>query len=453
MGRGINAQQKAVLAWLAEGGSSNPPEPTYKQSAVALANRGLAHVQRVKGVWTASLTDAGRHYVEHGTFPDDPPVNGPASGKPTAPNATKPEVASLTPALPPTDQLIADVQAAGDLLVVPDPRDSYAQLVQTSIRHGKVPAGKRLVLTCTSYREGTVALVAKPQWMSEGPVPVKVVGRLRNPHPIVASVRDNPRRLPYRREVRQRALRALDSIALAAVERGWEVRAPNAPRTANSRVELLAIDIQGHVFCLSINEESNRVPHTPTVQELEEKKRWSWTRIPEYDSTPSGRLAITIDRGSTVLQSTFRDTKTIDVFDRLPLLMHELELRAASAEDHRIERERQEAERRSRWERVRAEAEVQLVETHRESTLLECAHRWLQHQQVTDYLSAATDSLKRLDPADKAEAEEWLAWCHQHLARLNPLIDIAMPTDPEPTPEALRPFMRGLSPHGPDRWT
>jgi hypothetical protein len=44
-----------------------------------------------------------------------------------------------------------------------------------------------------------------------------------------------------------------------------------------------------------IREFQQRVPHTPTEKELAEKKRYSYTTIPEYDYVYNGKLGITID--------------------------------------------------------------------------------------------------------------------------------------------------------------
>lgn len=69
MNRDLNAVQREVLQWLADGGSTRPPREEYKTSARALANRGLATVTRRKGVWTATLTEAGRYYAANDAYP------------------------------------------------------------------------------------------------------------------------------------------------------------------------------------------------------------------------------------------------------------------------------------------------------------------------------------------------------------------------------------------------
>lgn len=453
MGRPINEKQLEVLTWLAAGNETDPPDPTYKLSAVALANRGLATVQRPKGVWTARLTDKGRYVAEQGVYPEEttkaaqPAQARPTSGKQGA-RSTPRAVATVSPA----EQLVRDVVAAGGVLEVEDAQQGYLQSVASATRHGKVPAGKRLVVDFRGWGKATIRLVDKPAWMTEGLLSVKGVDRLRKPHPVVAAVRDDRRALPFRREVRQRALRVLDSIAKDAVGRGWEVHPPEDAQGSYRSKVVLALEVQGHRFDLAVSEESDRSPHTPTASELRDKERYSWTRIPEYDYSPSGRLMITLDKYGPVLQSVFRDTKTIDLFDRLPLLMYEIELRAAREEDRRIKREREEAERRARWERVRAEAESQLVQHHRGTVFEGQVRAWRRHQDALDFLAVLRQHVERLDPGDREAAKEWLTWCEERTTELDPLrCPVAMPADPEITAEALKPFMGGLSPHGPDR--
>jgi hypothetical protein len=70
MPRPITSRQLDVLRWIGDG---CPPGrwagETHKASARALASRGLAKVGRAKsadGAWSATLTEAGRYYLDHG---------------------------------------------------------------------------------------------------------------------------------------------------------------------------------------------------------------------------------------------------------------------------------------------------------------------------------------------------------------------------------------------------
>lgn len=70
MNRRVNDSQFAVLRWVADGcPPGQEPSECYKQSALALANRRLVQVSKKKGQWQATLTDAGRHFVDNGDYP------------------------------------------------------------------------------------------------------------------------------------------------------------------------------------------------------------------------------------------------------------------------------------------------------------------------------------------------------------------------------------------------
>jgi hypothetical protein len=67
----INARQREVLQWIADGCPRGvTKDNTYKTTAIALQGRRLVTVSRKGGGWRAELTDAGSHYLPHGTYPD-----------------------------------------------------------------------------------------------------------------------------------------------------------------------------------------------------------------------------------------------------------------------------------------------------------------------------------------------------------------------------------------------
>jgi hypothetical protein len=95
------------------------------------------------------------------------------------------------------------------------------------------------------------------------------------------------------------------------------------------------------------------------------------------------------------------------------------------------------------------QAKVRLREQHRAQVLIEQADRWRQAQHLRDYVAAAR-ALKQDDHESERETSKWLDWCAAYVADLDPLSkQLRMPTDPKATPEALRPFLNGLSPYGP----
>jgi hypothetical protein len=59
--------QVAVLRWIGDGCPGRDwPDESQKNTARALASRGLAEVGRKKKVRTATITSAGVYYLEHG---------------------------------------------------------------------------------------------------------------------------------------------------------------------------------------------------------------------------------------------------------------------------------------------------------------------------------------------------------------------------------------------------
>jgi hypothetical protein len=143
--RPVNDAQKSVLAWLATGATSDPPDPAYKHSAAALDSRGLVTVRRVNRKWTAALTDAGRYFAEHGTYPPEPadtrqPAAQPAKSD-TKGNGAKSKL--TTSALPPELELEVDsprgvrargLKPKGDALRSPDDPDSWDSRILVKVK-------------------------------------------------------------------------------------------------------------------------------------------------------------------------------------------------------------------------------------------------------------------------------------------------------------------------------
>lgn len=471
--------QLRVLEWIVAGCPAGVMiGTTHKTTAVALQNRRLATVSKKKGIWRAEPTAAGRHFAEHGEYPSGH-WSDPASlvsakeatfTKTSQVAATVPPPADSVSAplrqspglkvtgLRPVDQMITDIVAAGGSLDVSDGNNYYDGLVASAVRFGKVPEGKLLhVVQRKGWGDKTLQLVDQPAWMTESLHPIPVADRLSKPHPAVVALRADKTRLPFKQAPRQRALRVLDALAKEATRRGYAVTSPRTEqhqsyqrRQQNQHGDLL-ITISGHPHALHVSEEPDKIPHEPTAKELRDFEARGYPRIPKYDKIPSGRLTININGGIPVRQSSFGDTKTIDLTTRLPTLLQELELRAANSEERRLQAEREAAERRSHWEGVRAQAAVAVRETHRAQVLNNQADTWHRAHQLVTYLDAMRDHVSTLDGDERTAADDWLTWANGYAHRINPLQrDLRMPPDPDVTHEALKPHMQGLSPYGPE---
>ena len=468
----LNDLQKTVLRWVADGCPADRTDDNrYKLAARALENRRLVKVARRDGAWHATTTPAGDHHLATGEYPDDdsgrlvtvadaPVTPVPVARTPTPRAAAPPrrphddaEPAVARPGTP-VARLMADLDEADGTVTV-DP-DGYARelrmLAQNAIRFGKVPAG-RLLLVEGGW-SGSTAILADAGERDLDTVPdVRVPARLVRPDPVVEAVRANPRLLPVTSLVEARAHRVLHALVTAMRARGHGVAVVRNPSgwVRDPDKALVRFDVDGHSLGVRLRQETDRTAHVPSPAEVKAQERNEWNRPPKWDEAPSGRLVLEIVDGRKYRTSEWREGKDggRPVDGRLGEVVRELETRARLADLARAAAEVERDRRRREWEKARAHAEVLLVESHRADTLAAHADRWARARLLRDYLDALkATAAGREDPDGRAA--EWIAWCEAHVARTDPLArPIGMPRDPEPTLQALQPFMRGHSPYGP----
>jgi hypothetical protein len=455
--RTINARQLEVLNWIVGGCPKGVMTGTiHKTTAKALQRRRLAVVSKRGGVWKAEATDAGKYFVKHRQYPAEHWSTGvgPRSTAASPPPHHRPVHGHRrrVTGRRPVDQLLADLVAAGGEVTVETHQDRYWEgLASSANRYNKVPGGKVLkVERGRSWMERVIRLEDAPDWMTVDLDPIPIAEHLRGPHPAVMALRDDPSRLTMRGETRARALRILDAIAKAAVARGYGVDTPPAERGYRYPKGYLRVTIRGHANTVGLGELSEKVPHEATAKELREQARDSWMRIPTHDDVPSGRLRLKLLSGWAVRQDVFVDTKTIRLEDRLPIVLREMELRAAREEDRDQRAEREREEREWEWERVHAAAKIEAREAHRAEVLMGQVEHWKQANEIDAYLRAMAARIEELEGEERTDAEGWLDWTREFRARIDSLSKrLAVPPDPGFTADALVPFMRGLSPYGP----
>lgn len=165
----INDRQRAVLDWIADG----CPDGVYKGeghkvSAAALRARGLVKIRGRGQAWNAELTDRGREFLAGSSAPR--PASPPSRPVRTPATDRKPQSSLATPAVdkPPTktEQLVANVIAADGRLVLPDETArggiNWRQRAYAAQRHGKVPDGKRLVVSRVATDSSSSSWTARP---------------------------------------------------------------------------------------------------------------------------------------------------------------------------------------------------------------------------------------------------------------------------------------------------
>ncbi|WP_411139038.1 hypothetical protein [Streptomyces sp. C10] len=454
----LNERQLAVLEWVGKGCPEGSwASTTYKTSCLALQNRGLVTVARRGGVWNAVLTDAGRHYLAHGTYPA-PKSPARVLPIPRLPRVTAPPSSPGVPRQPRktyTDQLLEELETAGGRILKSGPdADAWLSRAASASRSGRIPKTKEL--QWRRCREGVeIKLVDIPTWRLAVLEPVAVPSRLTHPHAVVRTMQKVTQPLGLTRPVQQRALRIVHAL-LTAVERNGHtcaagtVGATTVPHRRLPAHPHFTITAQGQAVEFRVLQEKDRSEHIPTDKELAEAKKSSWIRIPRYDYTPSERLHIALSGGQWHHGSEWADSSECPLEEQLAEIVHEIGLRGEAAERKRLAEVEEARQRRLRWEAAMAEARDQYAEDYRIRHLESQEAAWRRATRLSEYLEAARAYMATLPPGpERRKAEEWMEWATGHVARVDPMVQqLRLPDIPEPRADDLKPFLRGWSPFG-----
>ncbi len=152
-------------------------------------------------------------------------------------------------------------------------------------------------------------------------------------------------------------------------------------------------------------------------------------------------------------QQCGRRARACQLEDLLPQILQEVELCAAFADEQPLEAEFQRAQRQRRWEAAIEAAKQQLREAHRADILMRQADDWACAIGLDRYLDALEVTIDATPTAEERSApQEWLDWARGYRHRLDPLNrPLAIPADPKPTADNLKPFLKGWSFYGPKR--
>lgn len=472
----LNDQQLEVLAWIRDGAPAESYED-YRPRIVARAlhNRNLVEVRGHGPNWSATLTDKGRFYLEHGDYPPAPAETPPTAQRPVpprtprqprkdAPGSTSNEPAAKRAPQPkkvgPTDAMMTALLEAPDhrIAIELDQVQRYRLLAGTAERYKKIPEGMQVTVESDwPTRSAHVTLEPLPEWRTRILDPIMVPETLHSPSDVVKSLKDRED-FTIRVAEKRRALRLVQAFVLAARERGYKVAAVRAPRRDRWGYVQRTDDNTGHMKVelgpdecrLSIYQIKDRVEHVATKSELARAgKGWA---LPQWDYLPTEKLGIRIDLDRYKFWGeTWVDREDRSLEEALPQILQELELRHDASEAQRAAEERDRLDRERRWEIARANAVVELTEHHRGEVLLKQVKRWRKAAEIRTYLGELGHHIEQnLEGQARLDALEWAAWIQQYLERIDPLqAALKLPEPPDPTPSALEPFMRGWSPYGP----
>jgi len=482
----INSRQVEVLQWIADGCPDGVMTGfTHKTTAKALQGRGLAEVGVRGGAWRAEVTDAGRHYLIHGGYPPRmrrekqatrgaTPATGQRAGRPAAHASARAPATGTPPerAAPPVrlsvgelaESLIARVVGAGGRICAGDILEgAVGEHVIMASRHApNLPFGKRLRLLDQSWPRSAREVYLDEDFavrVAERPVPVPQ--RVTRLHPAAAAYRDDADRQEVSRDLATRAVRIIHALAAEAERRGHQVTTPrpatgqyNSAFISSLKDGQLVIGIDGFSYPLRIREQQGPGKGTRAYSNSESGRnlpRWRTARATTF--TPTGRLQITAGHGygRHGRPAEFRDTKTRALEGRLPAVLRELEIRALEDDWRRQEEERKAAERRQRWEQAMDRARDDFRQAALAVELASQLERFRLVGEIDQYLAALHCAPQPARAEQRASARDWIDWITTYRDQINPARHPpVMPATPDPSPDDLRPFLKGLSPHDPD---
>lgn len=212
----LTVRQVEVLQWVADGCPAGVwRDFTYKTTAYALAARGLLSVVRRRHQWSATLTDDGRFYLQHGRYPSAP---DPAGHPPTSETGSAADDFAA--------HLLAQLTQGAGQIIVRSPSDreraSYRRAIHLLITGHRLPEG--FVLRHTRRDHGDLTIRLTPRAADPRPAPPQV-----SVPPSTAAVSPEVRalasrvRLAVTEPTRERAARILQAIAEQCAARGWSL--------------------------------------------------------------------------------------------------------------------------------------------------------------------------------------------------------------------------------------
>lgn len=295
---------------------------TYKTTAVALQSRRLVRISKKGGVWQAELTEAGTHYLRHGSHLAR--LRPAASRSVSAPTPSvravhRPHDATVSMSLPDQQprspagpsqadlarQLVTRVIEAGGVLEASadEGRKHYEQLIAASRRAPNLPFGKQLrIRSAGPYWSGRHEIYADEDFsVRVAAAPVPVPRRVAAYHPVVAAYRADPDWQEVSRQSLGRASRILQAIAAEATRRGYTIAQGGQRRGSQGLARSLKdgqfqVSIDGFAYRLRIREHSAPGGGPMPYMANQSIPLWRRTRRTEFVPTGSSYSPRVIER-------------------------------------------------------------------------------------------------------------------------------------------------------------
>lgn len=449
----LSEYQVEILRWVEQGCPARDDETaSYKTTVYALANRGLVIVTRRRHAWSATVTDAGRHYLDHGIYPatvDKPKPQKPLPAGPT-PRDPAPPAGAEEPAVS-VESLMQAVTDASGTLTVEDPpepvRAAYRRAISRAITGGSVPDG--FVLRHSGRDRGTlrIRLVPKsqlaPSAASLPAIPVSQV--LTGTCELVRALQTQPQLLDVSEQTRPRALLIAQAIADECELRGYGVG------LRDDQDPSFAVTVDEDRFGVVISEEWEQ-GEAPEPEKLAAAK-YDWQRIPvSVRPVRSGRLRLDLQIGSAARGWADRTRWTLE--QKLPHLFAEIAERATDLARARARQEEERRRRRTEWDEAIPRARQAHLDQLNRDRLRDHLTRSAEADAIRAYcarLQALAEGIEDVDQLDRIT--EWLRWAADQADRIDPvgrLDELVYLVPSDISPRDIAPYMpRGLNPYHP----
>ncbi|MBF6063279.1 hypothetical protein IU500_17490 [Nocardia terpenica] len=449
----INDRQADLLERIADGDDLSKPEAvSQRASARALQARGLITISKRKGVFTASVTDVGRYYLEHGYHPE-----------------AERSWSSFSDTAEAEDLIQRLRQSPDETVRVAEPDDrtraAYRRAVDAARQGRLVPQGRTLRYTGRSSGDIVVRLLDADGYDDADWYRIRQTARKAKAQKRTFPAQDlrqllteNPAALQVSDEQRERAVRLLLELNTASAKHDQEVRL-----TRRGEYATLGYRIGTEQWNLTLAEEYVNSYGRPAN---------AWDIKSRYSSAePTGKLQLRIGApGYSSTASTWVDEKRSPLERRIRQVVAEVKARFAESERRAeeayrkrlaeiAEEERKRAEERRQWDAAMASARPLAEATLRRQTLIAALRAWRDARDLREITNVLDDAASAADrEGDAVLAENLRNWCAggRELAnRLDPTTGSAslgnVAFDIEPGADDLRPFLNGWSPDGPRR--
>lgn len=451
----INARQLEVLRWIGDGCPGRGwPDESHKHSARALAARGLAAVRRPDGVWTATLTDAGRYYLANGDYPS-PSRSVTAQPRPQSrrsrarstvatgvPKVIARPLVELGPSRPKdADLLLGRLLRAREPVLLADANDQGAAKALEA-GHPAVPPGERVCTSAIGYRR-RYAYLAEDAYATTKTREVVVPDRVAKLHSVAQEYRAESDHHQVSKNHLPRAVRIVHALARAFDEAAIAF----AIKPQHGSIQFLAGNGPWQIaFRLQERGGGGGGP-IPFGEKWSKQPLWLRRRNTQFVST--GILVIDLGYlpgAPPGTRSKFSDGKAQVLDALLPQVVRQIE----AGLRHRTIAEEQDmlcdALVEAAWRAAIDKATVRADLANRSIVLAERAAAWRQWRDQSDYLDQLEATLDGAAGASE-EMRTWIDWSRQHLDTIDPLLRSHAPPSPLPrTEDVLRPHLNWVGP-------